>query len=234
MNTERFPPRKALSRRQMLGLALGGSLLLACSPLAAQAADPFVLKCHGPTPATNASNYPGAGKIVLSNNLARPAGKSLDAPGQLLRISGRVTDENCVPVANAIIDLWQANPFGQYRWAARDELLNPEPIFAGNGRAVTDNMGRFRFTTLFPGEYARNAPHINFRVSHPDFNTLDTTMYFRGDQRNDKDSRLKAFRDDARARLLADVTMHDALRPEAGLDAVFNIVVKGGNTYRRY
>lgn len=228
--------RKAFSRRHVLGMALGGALMLTCTSLAspAQAADQFLLKCHGPTPAVSTSSYPGMSKIILSNNLARPAGKAIDAPGQLLFISGRVTDENCVPIPNAIIDIWQTNPFGKYRWASRDELLNPEPVFAGNGRAVTDNMGRYNFTTLFPGEYGRYAPHVNLRITHPDFDTLNTAMYFRGDRRNEDDSRFKALRDESQARLLADIMMRHPARPELGLEATFNIVIKGDSTYRRY
>jgi protocatechuate 3,4-dioxygenase, beta subunit len=236
MDTERLSSRTAISRRQLLGFALGGTMMLATALAApmAQAADPFIIKCHGPTPSTSPSNYPGSDNIILSNNLARPAGKPINAPGQLLHISGRVTDENCVPIANAMVDLWQVNPFGKYRWASRDELLNPEPVFAGNGRAVTDNMGRFQFTTLFPGEYGRYAPHVNFRVHHSDFNTLNTTMYFRGDRRNDSDSRFNAFKSDSQARLLSDVMMRDPNNANAGLEATFNIVVKGSNPFRRF
>lgn len=237
MDTERPTSRIALTRRNLLGIALGGSLMLACSGFAGgalAATDQFVLKCHGPTPATTSASYPGTSKIILSNNLARPTGKPLNAAGQLLTISGRITDENCVPVANAIVDIWQANPFGQYRWASRDELLNPEPVFAGNGRAVTDNMGRYQFTTLFPGVYGRNAPHVNFRISHPDFSTLNTSMFFRGDRRNSDDSRFKAFKEDSQARLLADIMQRDPQNPSAGLESSFNIVIKGGNPYRRF
>lgn len=237
MDRARNSSRKAFSRRHVLGMALGGTLMLAYAsliPAPAHAADPFVIKCRGVTPTVNTSNYPGVNRVILSNNLARPTGKALDAPGQLLYISGRVTDENCVPIANAIIDLWQTNPFGTYRWATRDELLNPEPVFAGNGRAVTDNMGYYRFTTLFPAAYGRYAPHVNLRVTHPDFGTLNTAMYFRGDRRNDTDSRFKAFRHDAQERLLAEVTMRHPAYSEYGLEATFNMVMKGGHTFRRY
>lgn len=236
MDMASFSPRKSLSRRQMLGFALGGSLMLACTALAtpAQANELFIGKCHAPTPATTASNYPGVNKIILSNNLARPAGKASNAPGQLLFLQGRVTDENCVPIANAIIDVWQTNPFGEYRWAARDELLNPEPIFAGSGRAVTDNMGRYNFTTLFPGGYGRNAPHINMRINHPDFGTLNTSMYFRGDRRNGADPRFSAFKSQSQALMLSDVTMRNASNIDAGLQARFDIVLKGSSDYRHY
>lgn len=225
------------SRRQIVCFALSSALILS-SGLWAQAAsageDPFILQCHAPTPALAGVDYPGANKIILSNNLARPAGKSDNAPGQLLFISGRVTDENCVPVANAIVDIWQANPFGQYRWAARDELLNPEPVFAGNGRAVTDNMGRYQFTTLFPGAYGKQAPHVNLRITHPDFKELATVMYFRGDRRNSSDPRFKAQKPIAQALLLGDVMLRDPNNASTGIETTFNITLKGSSTFRSY
>jgi len=226
-----------ISRRRLLGLALGGTMALACSallPAAAQAADAFVINCHAPTPSSSAASHPGVNKIILSNNLARPAGKAMVAPGQLLHITGRVTDENCVPVINAIIDLWQTNPFGDYRYATRDELLNPEPLFAGSGRAVTDNMGRYEFTTLFPGAYGRHAPHVNLRITHPDFSSLNTTMYFRGDRRNSSDPRFTALSSTSQSLLLGDVTLQQPENPDAGLRARFDIVLKGSDEFRRY
>lgn len=226
MNTIRF------SRRQLFTLAIGSSLCLLSAGLSypAQAGrDKFILQCQSPTPATTSSSYPGSGKIILSNNLARPAGKSSDAPGQLLYIEGRVMDQNCVPVSNAMIDIWQTDPFGKYRFATRDELLTPEPIFAGSGRAVTDNLGRYRFTTLFPGGYGNNAPHIHMRIMHPDFNLLDTTMYFRGDRRNTTDPRFKAFKPDSQELLLGDIIPRNG-----SLDVRFNITLKGTAKTRNY
>ncbi|MBM3618205.1 MAG: hypothetical protein FJX23_06620 [Alphaproteobacteria bacterium] len=220
------------TRRHLLSLLAGGTFLLASfAANPAHAEDLMLTACNGITPATSASHYPGAGNIILSNDLARPAGKAQYAAGQLLRISGRVTDENCVPVANAIVDLWQANPFGEYRWAARDELLNPEPIFAGNGRAVTDNLGRFNFTTLFPGSTGNNAPVVQFRVTHPDFKTIDTAMYFKGDRRNATDSRFKAFSADNQSRLLGKIS---SSADGNTLNASHNITLKGRVPFRSY
>lgn len=226
------PAKASATRKHLLSLLAGGTFLLASlTSAAASAEDMFLGQCGTPTPAVSVSHYPGVGNIALSNDLARPTGKVNYASGQILHISGRVTDENCVPLVNAIVDLWQANPFGEYRWASRDELLNPEPIFAGSGRAVTDNLGRFHFTTLFPGSTGNNAPILNFRVNHPDFKQLDTAMYFKGDRRNSNDSRFKAFNADSQARLLGKVS------PSAdgsSLDATYSITLKGRAPFRSY
>src|SRR4051812_19766721 len=58
--------------------------------------------------------YPGKNSIASSNNLALPAGKSVYAPGQKVYIYGHVLDKNCVPVSDAIVEIWQAGVDGKY------------------------------------------------------------------------------------------------------------------------
>lgn len=229
-----------ISRRTLLGLFVGGSMLAlagaVATPNASHAAyeDAFLLECTGVTPSTNNAFYPGADNIILSNNLARPVGKAEDAAGQIVYLTGRVVDQNCVPVEGAIIDLWQADPFGKYRTASREELLSPNAAFAGNGRAVTDNMGRYQFVTLFPGANASTAPKMHLRVRHPDLQDVYTTAFFRGDQRNNKDGQFRAYRSESQALLLADVMYRNPNMPSAGLEATFNITLQGVNPHRRY
>jgi protocatechuate 3,4-dioxygenase beta subunit len=95
-------------------------------------------------------------------------------------------------------------------------------------------MGNFQFVTLFPGGYGRNAPHISLRVSHPDFSTIDSAMYFRGDRRNSSDPRLRALSQSSQDLLMSDVTMRDINYPAAGLQSTYNIVLRGKTHYRNY
>lgn len=226
--------RDAHFRHKMKLWLLAGLMALPLAFPASANDDPYILKCPSPTPAVKSDEYPGKEKIVLSNNLARPTGKASDAAGQILFLSGRVTDENCVPLIGALVDIWQTDPQGKYRTATREELLNPYPLFAGSGRATTDNMGRYSFTTLFPGPYGKNAPHIHVRVYHPDFKPLLTTIYFAGDRRNEADPKLQALGNGKRRGLQAETAMRDAANPQAGVDALFNVTLKGSSTYRGY
>src|SRR5437879_3782758 len=68
------------------------------------------------TPSINKAidSYPGKNGIVSSNDLALPVGKAVYANGQRVYISGHVLDKNCVPVSDAIIEIWQATPDGKY------------------------------------------------------------------------------------------------------------------------
>jgi protocatechuate 3,4-dioxygenase, beta subunit len=87
------------------------------------------------------SDYPGKERIVPSNKPALPAGKSIFGKGELVFLSGRVFDRNCVPVSDAVIELWQTNAYGNYIYPNSAARSNPYPLFAGSGRAVTDNLG---------------------------------------------------------------------------------------------
>src|SRR5262249_27248215 len=47
-------------------------------------------------------------------DLSRPLGTGGRAIGQLITVSGRVTDEDGWPLVNSVIELWQANSAGKY------------------------------------------------------------------------------------------------------------------------
>ena len=70
-----------------------------------EAEDKFIGKCSKTPYIGGNDNYPGRGKIVPSNKLALPAGKSAYANGQLVYIAGRILDENCVPISDAIVEI---------------------------------------------------------------------------------------------------------------------------------
>jgi protocatechuate 3,4-dioxygenase alpha subunit len=70
-------------------------------------------------------------------------------------VEGRALDGEGQPVGDAVIEIWQADPRGQYGDAA----------FLGFGRVPTDATGAFRFTTVKPGRVpgpdgSPQAPHL--------------------------------------------------------------------------
>jgi protocatechuate 3,4-dioxygenase beta subunit len=139
------------------------------------------------TPALKVTNYPGVQAIPNSNNLIKPAGKSIDAEGQRLTLIGRVLDKNCLPIKNALVEIWQPDPYGKWAFASRAELANPYPVFAGAGRASTNANGAFTFITLFPAPIDKDAPAIRIRVSVPDSKPFETLLFFENDYRNATD-----------------------------------------------
>ena len=103
-------------------------------------------------------------------------------------------DQQCQPVAGALVEIWQANTWGRYDH--EKDAANPRPLdpnFQSWAEMVTDAEGGFRFKTIKPGAYPADdkgwirPPHIHFRVSRRGYHELVTQMYFAGEALNEKD-----------------------------------------------
>lgn len=194
--------------------------------------DRFVRQNCEPTPRDANASYPGAKRIIPYNNLAQPVGKPLPEEGQQIYIYGRIFDKNCVPLKNAIIDIWQPNPFGEYVKPTGEELSLPDPVFAGTGRAYTDSNGEFFFVTLYPGPYGKRAPHIHAYITHPEAKNLKTTFYFAGDRRNVDDPRFKRLFEPQQRKVSMEVM--DRKDGSGALQASIDIVLDGTSVYRGF
>ena len=85
-------------------------------------------------------------------------------PGEIIEITGRVTQSDGRPLDNVVLEIWQADPQGRY----------DNPDFLGWGRAATDAEGIYFFRTVRPG-----APYINFLILYSGLmRQLQTRMYF--------------------------------------------------------
>jgi protocatechuate 3,4-dioxygenase, alpha subunit len=79
--------------------------------------------------------------------------------GPLITIRGHVIDGDGAGVADAMVEIWQADPRGEYATGERYDG------FFGFGRVPTGADGSFQFTTTRPGRVAGpdgklQAPHI--------------------------------------------------------------------------
>ena len=222
------------------------------SACAKDVVDRYVKKPCQITPNVGTSNYPGFNNIMTNNKLAIPPGKSLMAAGEKVYFFARVFDQNCVPVSDAKIELWQANPSGQHRYASKDALATPDPTFAGAGRTSSTNLGEFTFVTLYPGPYQytiyktddkgekipiiiKRAPHFNLTVSHPDYKAFSTNLYFIGDSRNATDHILKDMSEESKARLMMSVAPRSVAGDwNEGIQATIDIVLPGKSKFRGF
>jgi protocatechuate 3,4-dioxygenase beta subunit len=142
--------------------------------------------------------------------------------GERMKVAGRVLDGDGRPVRRQLVEVWQANAAGRYLHQ-RDQHPAPlDPAFTGVGRCLTDDDGRYEFTTIKPGPYPwrnhRNAwrpAHIHFSLFGSDFTQrLVTQMYFPGDPLFALDPIYRSILDPrARERLVAtydhDLTEHE-------------------------
>lgn len=85
-----------------------------------------------------------------------------------LVVAGLVLSLNCEPVANALLDFWHADEFGEY----------DNRGFSYRGHQFTDAQGRWRLETILPAEYPGRARHIHVNVQAPGRRVLTTQLYF--------------------------------------------------------
>ncbi len=75
------------------------------------------------------------------------------AIGQRLIVYGRVVDQYNRPLANTLIEVWQANAGGRYRHKNEGYIAALDSNFGGCGRMMTDENGCYEFLTIMPGAY---------------------------------------------------------------------------------
>jgi protocatechuate 3,4-dioxygenase alpha subunit len=73
------------------------------------------------------------------------------AQGEVIELTGRVTQADGAPLENLVLEIWQADAAGRF----------DNPDFVGWGRAATDKDGRYSFRTIRPGAFGERRPHLN-------------------------------------------------------------------------
>jgi protocatechuate 3,4-dioxygenase, beta subunit len=155
--------------------------------------------------------------------------------GERIIVSGRVLDENARPVANTVIEIWQANAAGRYQHEVDRHDAPLDPNFTGSGHAITNEHGEYRFVTIRPGEYpwrnhynAWRAAHIHFSLFGPSFATrLVTQMYFPGDSLIPFDPIFNCTADEKARNRLISVFDWETTIPERALGYRFDLILRG-------
>ncbi|SNR49001.1 protocatechuate 3,4-dioxygenase beta subunit [Haloechinothrix alba] len=154
--------------------------------------------------------------------------------GQRIVVHGRVLDGDGRAVPNSLVEIWQANAGGRYRHDA-DVWPSPlDPNFDGAGRTLTDEHGRYEFTTIKPGAYPWKNHHNAWRPAHIHFSLfgrsltqrLVTQMYFPDDPLFDQDPIFNSVPEAARNRLVSRFDMNRTTDHWA-LGFEFDIVLRG-------
>lgn len=155
--------------------------------------------------------------------------------GERITVFGRVFDTEGKPLTGTLVEIWQANACGRYlhKW---DQWPAPlDPNFSGAGRAVTDEQGRYSFTTIKPGPYPWGNHHNAWRPAHIHFSLMGraftqrlvTQMYFPGDPFFQYDPIFNSVRDPkARRRMVSRFSIHDTI-PNWAHAYEFDIYLRG-------
>lgn len=124
------------------------------------------------------------------------------APGEPAFISGTVRAADGTPIANAVVDVWQADGDGIYDVQYTDKN---GALFA-RGRLHTDAQGKYAFKSILPefysiptdgpvGEWIRRAgrhpfrpAHLHFMIHAPGYEKLVTHVFRSDDKYLDSDA----------------------------------------------
>jgi protocatechuate 3,4-dioxygenase, alpha subunit len=130
-----------------------------------------------------------------------------------IRIFGVVYDGSGVPVGDALIETWQADPDGHFNHPddPREKATAGGPAFRGFGRCPTAGDGTYRIVTRRPGpvpaaDGTPQAPHIDVSVfARGLLNRVVTRIYFpEEDAANAADPVLNSVPAERRATLIAE------------------------------
>ena len=134
-----------------------------------------------PTPACDDGDDPTpaqtAGPFYTPDTPQRTSLLEAGMAGTRLLVTGRVLTTSCQPVANALLDFWQADDAGEY-----DNVG-----FKLRGHQFADAEGRYRLETIVPGVYPGRTRHIHVRVQGPETELLTTQLYFPDEPGNARD-----------------------------------------------
>jgi len=177
---------KTWSRRETIAKLAGSAILVACggssraerrydaSPVHRSSGTASVEQCT-----VTAANIEGPFFKEGAPNRAVLAGPK--TKGTLLVITGRVLDIRCKAIANAELEVWQADHKGDY----------DNTGFRFRGTMISDAKGRYQLQSIIPGRYLNGRQyrpaHIHVKVNAIGFRSLTTQLYFEGDPYNDVD-----------------------------------------------
>jgi protocatechuate 3,4-dioxygenase beta subunit len=97
--------------------------------------------------------------------------------GTKIVLTGAVLSMDCQPIAQALLDFWQADAQGAY----------DNTGYRLRGHQFTDETGHYTLETVMPGVYPGRTRHIHVKVQAPNQSVLTTQIYFPGESRNATD-----------------------------------------------
>jgi protocatechuate 3,4-dioxygenase beta subunit len=155
------------------------------------------------------NSYDRTKPVIHNSDLTAVPGATGLPEGQLIHVTGRITDDACRPIKGVMVEIWQANARGRYVHIADPNPQPKDPNFLGFGEAITDENGAYSFKTIKPGAYPVpggwvRPPHIHFKVHGGFYHMMVTQMYFAGEEHNDNDFLLRSVPKEQQKRLIVE------------------------------
>jgi protocatechuate 3,4-dioxygenase beta subunit len=182
------PIGRILSRREVLSLIGGTTLLAACAPATLSAPAATTTVAAAATAAPTTAGTAAASTVVLPSCVVRPAltegpyfvDEKLNRsdirsdpttnavrPGVTLALTflaSRVSGTSCTALAGATVDVWHCDALGVYSDASDPSFGSTKGTRFLRGFQTTDASGKAAFTTIWPGWYQGRAVHVHFKI----------------------------------------------------------------------
>ncbi len=141
------------------------------------------------TPAqTEGPYYPVTKPADRDSDLVAVQGASGLPAGEIVEFGGTLFDAGGMPVAGAVIEIWQTDSNGIYAHPNARRTAQRDANFQFYGESVTAEDGTYRFRTILPGQYAPRPRHIHVKIKRNGRTLLTTQFYFADDPRKATDS----------------------------------------------
>jgi len=107
-------------------------------------------------------------KLNRSDLRIDPADGSVSpgVPLRLVLMVSQVTNNSCMPLADAAVDVWHCDALGSYS-DVRDNSGGSGDTRGRKflrGYQVTDGQGRVEFQTIYPGWYQGRTVHLHYKI----------------------------------------------------------------------
>jgi protocatechuate 3,4-dioxygenase beta subunit len=155
--------RRSLLAAGAVVAALGGAAVYLAKPFQGRQLTAAEKQACGLTVEAVEGPYHVSGMMELKDgdlNFTKLAGVSIE-------ISGHVYDglDAAKPLAGAAVEIWHADSDGSYHPNGNGPSTGYQAAeLALRGFVLTDAEGRYRFTTIYPGEYSGRTRHIHFKI----------------------------------------------------------------------
>lgn len=180
-----------LNKKFILQALLVGALIVSAGDAAGRG---FII-----TPKqTEGPFYPDRFPSDTDNDLLVINNSATKARGDVVHLTGMVTDSRGKPIQNAVVEIWQADSNMVYLHSRSPDQDKKDKNFQGFGRFITGPTGEYYFRTVMPVSYSMGritrAPHIHFLIRVNGKRMLTTQMYIKGDRLNERDIVLQGIR----------------------------------------
>lgn len=169
MDDDDRPRGSVLSRREavaLLGVA-GYAVLSGYRPVSTRGQAPTSAPCVVRPEQTEGPYF--VDELLHRADLRTDPTDGTTRPGvplDLTIVVSRLVAERCEPLPGVQVDVWQCDHLGVYS-DVQDPSFNTVGKKFLRGYQLTDDQGRARFTTIYPGWYPGRTVHIHFKVRSP-------------------------------------------------------------------